>query len=387
MNSTGLDAFSKRLDDEEEKPVEGEKVVDPVVASVEANTFARRGRELFNRACARLDGREAPVPTPWPSINARMGGGLWPGMHVLVGGTGTGKSQWALQVAIAAARAKTPVPVLLLSLELDALGIFTRAVAHVDRDRDPTSKLKWSSLYTGLQGDHTDADRERANKAMFDALPELDALPLHWVEAPPHGLPHSKIVELVAALRACYPQRPAHDPVLVVVDFLQLIAGDDPREEPISRVSRAAYQCRQVARDHNAVVLVLSSMSRENSKHSVVEDRTKDAPKGRAPAWELVGMGKESGDVEYSADSVTVLCREAYAEDAPFLPGGRAVWCAVAKCRAGAPGWHELRFDGSRFSEPREETDAASVGTSEPTEKPLRGKALKDAMKKKRSSK
>jgi len=51
-----------------------------------------------------------------------------------------------------------------------------------------------------------------------------------------------------------------------------------------------------------------------------------------------------------------VLCREAYADGSPPLEGGRAMWLAVAKVRAGGAGWHELRFDGSRFIEaPRNE--------------------------------
>ncbi len=361
MNS-GLDSFSRivahaitqAVDQAVEAPVEGKKV-DDVVASVAANTWALRADELLARAHARLDGAEAPVPTPWGTVNDRMGGGLWPGMHVLVGGTGTGKSQWALQVAMGAARAG--VPVLVLSLELDALGLFARAVSFVERERDPTSKLKWSTIYTGGRGEHhADASRARAAAALDTAVPTLRELPFHWVEAPPHGLPHTKIVELVAALRAAHPTRGAHEPVLVVVDFLQLVAGVDPREDSITRVSHAAYQCRQVARDHNAVVLVLSSTSRVNAQLTSVEDRAGDNPKAKEPAHNLVGLGKESGDVEYSADSVMVLCREAYADGSPPLEGGRAMWLAVAKVRAGGAGWHQLRFDGSRFIEaPRNE--------------------------------
>jgi tetratricopeptide (TPR) repeat protein len=106
-----------------------------------------------------------------------------------------------------------------------------------------------------------------------------------------------------------------------------------------------------VARDLNAVVLVLSSASRGNVALTRIEQRDADGTTSTPPAHDLVGMGKESGDVEYSADSVFVLCPEAWAEGEPPLPGGRAVHLAVAKVRAGRAGWHELRFDGSRFIE------------------------------------
>lgn len=339
------------------EPVEGReaKPADPLLALVAANTYALRADELVAKARARLEGRERPVATPWTPINRQLGGGLWPGMHILVGATGSGKSQYALQVTMAAARAG--VPVLILSLELDALGLFARNVTFLDREAHADSRLSWSSIYTGAQGDeHAEASRGRVDRALREHVEALKALPIHWVEAPPHGLPHTRIVELVGALRACHPQRAPHEPVLVVVDFLQLVAGEDPREDTISRISRASYALRQVARDHQAVVLALSSTSRENSKVTVVAERTPEGPAAKFTVGAMVGLGKESGDIEYSADSVAVLCREEWSEGAPRLPGGRAIWVAIGKVRAGEGAWHELRFDGSRFALPPAQT-------------------------------
>lgn len=337
-------------------------------AALAANTWKNRGAELAARVLGRVEGAETPIATPWRTVNERMGGGLWPGMHVVVGGTGTGKSQWAMQVCIEAARAG--VPVLVLSLELDALGVFARAASFFTQDlaRDDGSALpavKWSAFYTGGRASteaQTERDRAAVREALPHVLPKLEALPLHWIEAPPHGLPHTEIAELAADLRALHPEHTG--PVVVVVDFLQLVAGTDPREDTITRVSRAAYQCRAVARpdiasgNPGAVVLVLSSTSRLNEKDTRITAREEPStlPK-RGPAALLVGMGKESGDVEFSADSVLVLCPEPPPEDGPDgekpakMRGGRPVHLAVAKLRAGVPGWCELRFNGSRFIE------------------------------------
>jgi len=98
------------------------------------------------------------------------------------------------------------------------------------------------------------------------------------------------------------------------------------------------------------VVLVLSSASRAAVALMAVAER-KESVVTRVAAHELVGVSKESGDVEFSADSVMSLCRESYTEGAPPLEGGRAVHLAVAKVRAGQSAWHEMRFDGSRFIE------------------------------------
>ena len=336
-----------------------------------ANTWKNRGAELAAHVLRRVEGAELPIATPWPSVNARMGGGLWPGMHVVVGGTGTGKSQWAMQVSLDAARAG--VPVLVLSLELDALGVFARAASFFTQDkarkaRDDGSALpavKWSAFYTGGRAstpEKTERDRARVREALPHVLPAMEALPLHWYEAPPHGLPHTEIAALAADLRALHPEHTG--PVLVVVDFLQLVAGaprddgrPDPREDSITRVSRASYACRAVARECSAVVLVLSSTSRANEKDTRIKAREEPAkPPSRALASTFVGFGKESGDVEFSADSVLVLCPEETPE-APssarpsWMKPGRPVHLAVAKLRAGAPGWCELRFNGSRFIE------------------------------------
>ena len=341
----GWDEFSRVVDDEPKAAPE--PTGDGLLASVGKNTWAARGEELVQRALARLDGTEAPVPTPWAGINRRLGGGLWPGMHVVVGGTGTGKSQWALQVCMHAAQAGTPV--LVLSLELDALGVFARAAVFVGADLG-LPRVQWSSIYTGCQGEKDEDTRKRVRAVLDAATPVLAKLPFHWVEAPPHGLPHTKIIELTRELRAQYPTRSLAEPVILVVDFLQLIAGIDPREDTITRVSQAAYACRAVARDLNAVVLVLSSASRAAVALMAVAER-KESVVTRVAAHELVGVSKESGDVEFSADSVMSLCRESYTEGTPPLEGGRAVHLAVAKVRAGQSGWHEMRFDGSRFIE------------------------------------
>ena len=62
------------------------------------------------RAMGDPGARPFTMPEGWMMTSAELGGGLAPGwMYVLVGNTGTGKSQWALQAALAAARGGTSV--------------------------------------------------------------------------------------------------------------------------------------------------------------------------------------------------------------------------------------------------------------------------------------
>lgn len=164
----------------------------------------------------------------------------------------------------------------------------------------------------------------------------------------------------VKSVRALYPQY--QGPVLVVLDFLQLVASDPDhgREDLRERVSRAAYQARAIAREQDAIVIVLSSTARDNYEKTRVEPvKTKSAYPESASGLELkrphlsdlVGLGKESGDVEYAADSVLVFCPEHYPNEPPdrSVRSARRIHLAIAKLRAGAPSWVTFTFNGTRF--------------------------------------
>lgn len=366
------------------KPVEGgvarPEGFDPgaVRRAVEGNTWGapHEGAVSFAEALAarveaRREGREAPIPTPWPNVNDALGGGVWPGFHVLVGATGAGKSQWAMQLAMHAA-ATAGVPVLYVALELDAFGLFCRAAAtlawgRVSDDHGKPASPQWSELYTG-----------KARVPPF-AAGELGALPFHWCEAPPHGFHYEALAPHVEALRAVYAAKGYAGPVLVVVDFLQLLAGD-AREDLRERVGRAAYACRAIARDMNAAVIALSSTARQPPGRSLLTvARDDDGEPKRAALHDLVGLGKESGDVEYSADSVMVLCREEWPDGEPPPPGGRRVHVGVAKLRAGVGRWAVLAFNGTTFR-PAEGDDApSSAGAGALPSRGKRGKRGKVA--------
>ena len=309
--------------------------------------------ELFD---ARQAGRDRPVPVPWPSVADALGGGLWAGMHVLTGGTGAGKSQWSLQVSLEAAMAR--VPVLYVGLELDAPGIVARLIGMLATVRDGKGNgLPWSALYTGR-----DRDKQTRELRPHDLMgraaklaDELRELPIHCVFGGPMGFTTDELRELCGALRAEYPEGPA----LVVLDFLQIVgAPEGERLELRERIGQAAYQGRAMAREHGLSVLLVSSVARDHYGKigGLAKAGDDKAPTlGQAPASLLVGLGKESGEIEYAADSVLCLAADEYDDD----ERGRPVWLAVAKLRAGQAGWCSLRFNGQTFADdPRRADDA-----------------------------
>jgi replicative DNA helicase len=311
----------------------------------------------------RRSGAEVPVPLPWGSVSTALSGGLWPGFHVLVGATGTGKTAFAVQAAMAAAcpapGPHDPVPVLYVALELGPVDMTARCLAVMNRK-------PWSALYLGK------IDPDEMHGGYLD---RLRAAPLHLEVGPPHGWSYDTLHARVAAMRARYPS----GPMLVVLDFLQLVSSPErAREDLRERIGRAAYACRAAARDHNVAVLALSSASRENAVK--LGTPSKDTRDTLRDASLLVGMGKESGDVESSADSVLVLRKLEHRRSGDRTKGGTIVDVAVAKQRAGPGGFAEspLLFNGSWFDVHDESREAvvkraeaaAKGGGAKPDEKP-----------------
>lgn len=298
-----------------------------------ADGLGRPLAELLDEAYAaflrRFKREDTPITLPWESVNLALGGGLWPGLHVFVGGTGAGKTQFMLDVALKAARAGTPV--LYVALEATPNELIARLIGLLE-------DTHWSGIYLG----------QRANVA---ALLEthratLEALPFEPLFPAAHGWNYDALGTAVDALIQTYPGHPP----LVVIDYLQLISsqrGEDLRE----RIGRAAYVCRGVARQYDATVIACSSTSREN--YGAIGGRKASAETealGQGAPSRLVGTGKETGEIEYAADSVLVLAQEAWTNNEPPA-GGTVCHLALAKVRAGRPSWVKLHFDGNRFSE------------------------------------
>jgi hypothetical protein len=171
----------------------------------------------------------------------------------------------------------------------------------------------------------------------------------------------------VASLRELYPEPkgPGSLPILVVVDYLQLVGpeSDDRGGDLRVRVSAAANLCRATAVEFNVVVLVISSIARD--KYPVLSNAAKVA----GLAWELdaegrpidrrvrdpdaiVGVGKESGELEFTSDYCSIIARLPNG----FRPGfGTDMVFITAKGRAVATTWSPLLFTGYRYQEPEDE--------------------------------
>jgi hypothetical protein len=208
---------------------------------------------VLDGALARMErrarGEERPVSLPWSNVAAALGGGLWGGTLVtLVGDTGTGKTQWALQAAIHAAESGVPVCYVAPDSGVDQM---------VARIVSLKARRKWSDLYVGRSG------REVLEKVRSAHAAAMKDLPFHVVGgAGGRAAPHTRA--LAEWMRGQYPQdRPGQRPFLLVLDFVQLLGGAREKESFGEMMGRAAYEARQAARDFDAVALLVSTTSRE----------------------------------------------------------------------------------------------------------------------------
>lgn len=337
------------------------------------------------RAVRRHEGTEKPVSLPWPSLDAHFGGGLWPGVHFLSSTTGIGKTQLALQIARHANR--HGIPAAYVGLELEAYQIGCRVLAG-------EARVPWAHAYTGKLGAVYLERFKSAASGVGDP-------PFHPFFGEPQGWPASKLSGIGEQLRAEYPEAdgPGSRPLLLVLDFLQIVGPEvGERADLRERIARAAYECRALAARLNLVVLVVSSVARD--KYAILgkaqDELSYDLDDDGRPINRhlpnpdaLVGLGKESGEIEYSGDSVSVVFRAG-----PTTEHGTPMVFATAKGRASAATWSPLRFTGFAYAEPEdggalmvdgwktraEERDAKRVGKREAKQRDKEARILRDAV-------
>jgi replicative DNA helicase len=233
-------------------------------------------------------------------------GGLQPGVHLLAAEPGQGKTTFTLQIAAQIAASGTPV--LFVSFE------------------EPVARLalKVICARTGLEAKpYSDGYGDLAlfQQAVREQGPRLELL--HFIEGAAKlttPMVRAKALQVMAKCRATR--------CLVVVDYLQIWAASK-RDFTDYRhtVSGLVSELRELSLRLDSPVLVISSQNRSGQ--------------GEARLTSL----KESGDLEYSADTALFLVD---AGSRRAVPPARAVDMMVEKNRYGDKGKIELIFHAAK---------------------------------------
>jgi len=260
-------------------------------------------------------------PTGYPALDRILRGGMKPGqLIVLAGGTGSGKTAFALNVALNVGREafkqSKKLPVLIFSLEMKRGELVHRLVMIEGQLRDGLDD-NWQ---------FSEADKERAKAG----LAKLDKYPLHIQDrgsATVGGI--RRQVERFIGMSG--------QPSLVIIDYLQLLSPPEGRRtgnrtEEVGEMSRGL---KLLAHDLNIPVLALSQLNRDYMKRPGHQPSTADL--------------RESGSIENDADAILFVHRDTYhiedrAERARMEEGPTDAKIIVAKQRSGPAGEANLTY-------------------------------------------
>ncbi len=281
-------------------------------------------------AQARAERREATgssimgLPTGFGRLDDLLNG-LEPGLLMLAGQPGMGKT--TLANLIAANVAATGVPVLYVSYENSRASLI----------------LKHLCRMAGIS--ETLVRRGQADPVVLGVMAQqfgAKAATLYYTEGTA-----GTTVEAIKGLGLQLRRRHNSDTVLVIVDYLQKMAGTAGYDSLRENVGAITAQLRDLSRELNAPVLALASLNRDGYKE------------GKKPTMANL---KESGDLEYGAD-VVLLLSEGKA-DGPPMGNGKPVNLHIDKNRGGEAGADVPLVFKPSTGDFREQAPFSMVGTN-----------------------
>jgi replicative DNA helicase len=240
------------------------------------------------------------LPSPWESLNTRIGGFAPGNLHVFAARPGAGKSITLLQCAIQAAHHGA---VALSSLEMTTKELQQRLLAQ------------YGGIEMGVLRSRTLTDLDW--KLAADARVRLMDAPL-FIDAS-HSVTISHIRSHARAVL-----RKHGNLSMIAVDYLQLVEGEGREREQV--VGNVAKHLKHLAKDLNVPVLAAAQLNRGTPGRG-----------GRTVSPTLRDL-RESGGIENNADVVVLMDRPDEKKD--------LIEFIVAKNRHGAQGKFKLLWQG-----------------------------------------
>jgi replicative DNA helicase len=233
-------------------------------------------------------------------------------MIVIAARPSMGKTSFALNIAEAAALPKPgkaePVPTLIFSLEMSSSQLALRMLCA-------RSRVNIKLLRDGLVG----RDGREVN-ALGQAAEEFKKCPILVDDSS-----NLTIMEMRAKARRIYARKKLG---LIIVDYLQLVSGTDPRAPREQQVAEVSRGLKAMAKELDLPVIVLSQLNRSSEKEN------------RTPRLSDL---RESGSIEQDADVVIMLSRPKDSDE-KFQTAASAADLIVAKQRNGPVGDLKLTF-------------------------------------------
>jgi replicative DNA helicase len=241
-------------------------------------------REVLHESLARIDARlqrqhaYGGLETGYIDYDELTGGLHGSELVILAARPSMGKTALAINIAehIAIDERGPGKPVLIVSLEMSSLELGDRLLCS-------RARVNSHRLRNGQLG-HEDSER------LIRTAADVSRAKLYIDDSPSRNM-----TEIAATARRLKRQE---DLALIVVDYLQLIEPDNPRDPRQEQVSRISRRLKGLARELNVPVLCLAQLNRQ------VEATRDNKPQ--------LSHLRESGAIEQDADVVAFVHREEF---------------------------------------------------------------------------
>lgn len=230
--------------------------------------------EAFDRIDARMRGEGVGIPTGFQDLDSLTGGLHDSELVVLAARPSMGKTALATNI-VEYVTMNANVPTLFVSLEMARLELAQRMLCS--QGRIDANKFRSGFLSA--------ADRDKLMKASAN----LSTAPLIVDDSPSRTC-----TEIAACARRLKRKQKLG---LVVIDYMQLIQPDDPRDPRQEQVAKMARRLKGLARELKLPVLCLSQLNRQ-------------AEAGKETHRPKLSQLRESGAIEQDADVVMFIWRE-----------------------------------------------------------------------------
>jgi len=226
-----------------------------------------------------LEGNIDGLSTGFKALDNKLKG-LKPGQLIVLGARpGAGKTALALNIAqhVAINQAKR---VLFFSLEMSSNELLDRLIASTGNYLLQHMKSGEAVHFHGFG----------------DTFERVKNAPLNLCD-----LPHMNLATIGAIARK---QQYQSGLDLIVIDYLQLLGGENNKETPYEKASKISRAAKLLAKSLNVPVILLSQLSRENEK--------------RADKRPIAADLRDSGSIEQDADIILFIYRDdMYNENSP----------------------------------------------------------------------
>ena len=230
-----------------------------------------------------------PQPTGFDTLDSILDGGLYSGYIILTGGTSVGKTAFCLQLADNVAAAGRDV--LYFTLEMTAADLMARSISRLTfkncgRAKNNAKTTRYITDAT-KRAQYNPAEAQLVNDSTLEYADTI-APHIFFVEPRQRGKDFLSTDDIKAVLEEYKAgMEPGARGPFVIVDYTQLLrpADNDKATDAKLNMSNAATVLYHISKQYNIPLLAITSQPRSNYGKN-----------------DSMNAGKESGDLEYSAE-------------------------------------------------------------------------------------